>query len=156
MTVIAWDGRTLAGDRYNCSGGLVRTVRKINVVRDHLCGYAGTAWLGESRVQWFENGANPAYFPQSSDKDDWATLLCIAPDRSILLYEGGPHPIRYYDRLFAIGSGRDFALAAMHLGCDAEKAVKVASVFDAHCGGGVDTLTFPRRPRAVSAAERPA
>jgi hypothetical protein len=31
---------------------------------------------------------------------------------------------------YAIGSGRDYALAAMSLGCDSERAVRVASEFD--------------------------
>ncbi len=41
---------------------------------------------------------------------------------------------------YACGSGRDYAMAAMHLGCDAKKAVQVAAVFDVNTGGEVVEL----------------
>lgn len=45
--------------------------------------------------------------------------------------------------MHAIGTGRDYARAAMHLGRNAVEAVQVAILFDENCGNGVDTLTFP-------------
>ena len=41
-----------------------------------------------------------------------------------------------------MGHGRDFTLAAMHLGHDARTAVEVACALDAFCGCGIDTLTL--------------
>jgi ATP-dependent protease HslVU (ClpYQ) peptidase subunit len=40
----------------------------------------------------------------------------------------------------AIGSGQDFAVAAMHLGRSAVDAAKVASELDLYCSGTIDTL----------------
>jgi hypothetical protein len=40
----------------------------------------------------------------------------------------------------AFGSGRDYAEAAMFLGCDAKRAVEVACQFQTDCGNGIDTL----------------
>ena len=40
-------------------------------------------------------------------------------------------------KFFAIGSGRDYALAAMHLGTNSRKAVEVAIHFDNNTGGEV-------------------
>jgi ATP-dependent protease HslVU (ClpYQ) peptidase subunit len=40
----------------------------------------------------------------------------------------------------ALGSGRDFALAAMYLGKNAREAVEIAMEFDLETGKGVDCL----------------
>lgn len=92
-------------------------------------------------LAWISRGAKPASFPESQrDKNDWAATLVIRPGPIIELYERTPYPIRYEDKQFACGTGRDFALAAMFLGKNAKEAVKVACVFDPGCGNGVDEL----------------
>lgn len=63
-------------------------------------------------------------------------------DGSLWKYERTPHPLKFPPQQFAIGSGRDFALAAMYLGCDAAGAVHVACEFDSACGNGVDVVTL--------------
>lgn len=40
----------------------------------------------------------------------------------------------------SIGSGQDFALAAMHLGHSPKEAAKVAAKLDVHCSGEIDTM----------------
>ena len=45
------------------------------------------------------------------------------------------------DQFAAWGSGRDFALTAMHLGKSAREAVEIACLFENGCGNGVDVLT---------------
>ena len=69
-------------------------------------------------------------------------MLVVLPDRSLHKFESTPHPLRFPPQNFAIGSGRDFALAAMHLGKTAVEAVEVACHFDSGCGNGIDTLTL--------------
>lgn len=41
----------------------------------------------------------------------------------------------------AIGSGQDFAIAAMHLGRSASDAARVAADLDLYCSGTIDTLS---------------
>ena len=41
MTVIAWDGKTLAADRRACLGNLYRTIHKLHRLSDCLCASAG-------------------------------------------------------------------------------------------------------------------
>jgi hypothetical protein len=53
-------------------------------------------------------------------------------------YCAGPYPMRNRSERWAWGSGRDFALAAMHLGKTAAEAVEVACLFQSDCGLGVD------------------
>lgn len=144
MSVIAWDGKTLAADRRASLGTLIRTTRKIFMRQYGLVGYAGDADQGEEMLRWLEAGAVAADFPPSQrDRDNWAGVLVINPDRQILKYERTPYPLTFHDGFFAIGSGRDFALAAMHLGKTAREAVEVACHFDSGCGNGVDEIEFP-------------
>lgn len=143
MSVIAWDGKTLAADKRACNGTLIRTCTKIFRVYGNLIGYAGDAPFGESMRHWIASGEKPEDFPDSQrDKEDWAGVLIIRPNGQIQKYERTPHPLTFEDQFFAIGSGRDFALAAMHLGLDAKQAVEVAIHFDSGCGNGIDTLTL--------------
>ena len=144
MSVIAWDGERLAADKRACLGTLIRTTTKIFRVGDALTGYAGDADGGEELLAWFKDGSDPAKFPPSQrDKDSWAGLLVIRREGSeILKYERTPYPIKFPPQQFAIGSGRDFALAAMRCGRDAVGAVDIACIFDTGCGNGVDVLSF--------------
>jgi 20S proteasome alpha/beta subunit len=153
MTVIAWDGKTLAADKRATFGGnLVLTTTKIFVVNDSLVAYAGNADFGAQMVAWLRDDGRPETFPESQrDKDDWAGLLVLRAGQPIKRYERTPYPICFEDRCVAIGSGRDFAMAAMYLGCDARRAVEVTCALDSNCGNGIDTLTFadilPHRPQ---------
>jgi ATP-dependent protease HslVU (ClpYQ) peptidase subunit len=141
MTVIAWDGYTLAADKRATNGSLIRTTTKIFRIHSCLVGYAGEATFGEQMIAWFQAGEKAEDFPKEQrDKDDWAPLLVIRENGKIHKYERTPHPLKYQDKQFAIGSGRDFALAAMACGKTASEAVEVASMFDSNCGNGVDTL----------------
>lgn len=45
----------------------------------------------------------------------------------------------------AIGSGRDFALAAMRLGKSAREAVEIAAEFDIYTGGNIDVVDIEYR-----------
>lgn len=144
MTVIAWDGKSLAADkRALTGGGLIRTTTKIFSVLHGLAlaGYAGDADAGEEVLAWFADGAQPEKFPASQrDRDNWSGLLVVWNDGRIWKFERGPYPIKFAPQHFAVGSGRDFALMAMHLGKSAREAVELASIFDSGCGNGVDEL----------------
>jgi ATP-dependent protease HslVU (ClpYQ) peptidase subunit len=148
MTTIAWDGTTLAADKQAAVGGNRTTVTKIRKLADgSLLGTTGAFTMGLEVMAWVEAGADPATVPPFQRTDDWQGVVHIRTDASIWLYERGPMPFRVEDKFIALGSGHDLALAAMHLGCDAEKAIRVAAVFDPNTGATVDTLQL-RRPEA--------
>lgn len=148
MTVIAWDGKKMAADRQGSNGGLRHATTKIHRIDRLLVGGCGEPSLLGNMFEWVRRGRKIEEFPASQrDKDDWQVLLVIEPVGSedvprILFYERTPHPIVYEQRCAACGSGRDFAMAAMHLGFDAVKAVEVAIALDVGCGVGIDTLTM--------------
>lgn len=143
MTIICYDGKTLAADKRAVTMGLPRTVTKIHKIRGHLVGCAGDAAPGRELIAWFERGADPADVPAFQCTSDHVGMLVITPDARILKYERGPYPIDFTEEgVYAFGSGRDYAMAAMALGCDARQAVELASRFDIDCGNGVDMLTL--------------
>ena len=143
MTVIAWDGKTLAADKRASKFGLAYTVTKIfRVGDDRLVGIAGDAGRGAELVHWLRIGAHLDAYPELKDKDHCAHLMSIERGGRIRLYESSPHPYTVEDRFWAEGEGRDFALSAMHAGLDAKAAVEWACRFVTSCGNGVDTLSF--------------
>jgi ATP-dependent protease HslVU (ClpYQ) peptidase subunit len=118
------------------------TTTKIHRVRGHLIGYAGVAAFGRAMLHWFDKeNADPEKYPaHQKDKDDMCAFIVITPDKKILRYEQTPQPSVVEDCRIAIGSGRDYALMAMHLGKSAYEAVTLASLFDPGCGNGVSIL----------------
>lgn len=149
MTVIAWDGKTMAGDKRTNFGGLHATTTKVYRVNGCLVGCSGnTAQIYEMH-RWLADGAKREDMPAiQRDIDKCVSMLVVEPTGRILQYENSPEPMVIENGNWAIGSGRDFAMAAMHLGHSARVAVEVASALDNGCGNGIDELllievTFP-------------
>lgn len=141
MTCIAWDGRTLCADRRACNGGIINTVTKIHRVGAVLCGGSGELSFVSVMLEWVRGGRDIEKFPKSQmDKDDWQPFLVVEADGTTSIYERTPHPNRYEQSHVAIGSGRDLARAAMHLGKSSREAVEVAIALDSGCGNGIDEL----------------
>lgn len=141
MTVIAWDGETLAADRRATSGGgIARTVTKIQKHGDVLLGVTGNWDVAAEMREWFKAGAVPADFPAKA-RDGDATLIVIRRGR-IETFNEGPYSMPVEEEKAAWGSGRDYAEATMYLGGSAVQGVQVASHFQADCGNGFDTLTL--------------
>lgn len=135
MTVIAWDGKTLAADRRASVCGLARSVHKIERVKGMLVGMSGDHATAAELLKWFVSGGE---FPAKA-REDTATLL-VVDHSGVHLYTAGPEPMMVLDGHMAVGSGRDYALMAMHLGKTAKEAVELTCLFDVNCGNGVDVL----------------
>ena len=59
-----------------------------------------------------------------------------------LKYERSAIPFKIESPFIALGTGREYAMAAMHLGKTAAEAIEVAAHFDSGTGNGVDVLGF--------------
>lgn len=148
MTIIVWDGKTLAADKQTNDGGQKIKCTKIFRWKGHLIGGSGTAVLNEAMFQWFKDGADHASFPDyiTVDSDDDCHMIVITPKGKILNYENNSYPMDYSEnKVFAIGCGAPYAYAAMSMGADAKRAVEIAIEHDANCGMGIDTLTLSKR-----------
>jgi ATP-dependent protease HslVU (ClpYQ) peptidase subunit len=141
MTIIAWDGKTLAADKQSTTVGYGNTVTKIFRVTGGRVAFTGNAGHACALLEWFRNGRDAAAWPKKGG-DDSAGAIFITDDGEVRGYSGddGATFIRYEDKFAAWGAGRDYALAAMYLGRDAREAVEVACALDTTCGMGIDTL----------------
>lgn len=143
MTAICWDGKTLAADKQASYGTMICTVTKIFRVNGLLVGGAGEVPFVLAMVEWVRNGRKVEDFPlDQKGKDDWQPLLVIEADGTPSLYERTPFPVRYEQQQIAIGSGREYARAAMYCGKSAREAIEVACALDSGCGNGVDVLSL--------------
>lgn len=143
MTTVAWDGKRLAADKMAVNNGAKHGVcTKVHKINGCLCAITGSYDVGMEMLHWFQEGAAIDAFPDIQADTNDASLIVITPERRITWYERSPHALIFEQQFTAAGSGRDFALAAMHLGCSAEEAVRVASMFDAYSGHGVDSISF--------------
>lgn len=148
MTIIVWDGKTLAADKQTTDGGQKIKCTKIFKWKGHLIGGSGTAVLNEAMFEWFKDGADHSSFPDyiNLDDDNDCHMLVITPKGKILNYENNPYPMDYTEnKVFCIGCGSPYAYAALSMGADAKRAVEVAIENDANCGMGIDTLTLEKR-----------
>lgn len=141
MTIIAWDGKTLAADRAAVNVGYIRAVTKIFVVPGGLVGFAGDGDYALELLHWFKTGREIEKYPKCM-ADSNVGAMFIDRDGVNWGYSKTPFPQRCEDKFDAMGSGRDYALATMYLGHDAVKAVQIASALDNCCGKGVDSLTL--------------
>lgn len=141
-TKILSDGKTTVGSRVDDYD-----FKKVRKIGDYLVGGAGRLTSILTFFSWFEQNlqcqaaqeAIPGLMIQSDpDKDDEDFVaLVVHPDGKIFIHEGAdPRRAFPIDREYtAVGSGSDFALAAMDAGATPEQAMEVAKRRDAFSGG---------------------
>lgn len=144
MTIIIWDGTTLAADKRSVVGGTPITITKIFRLKDgRLFGGAGIAAAANAMHNWIEQGADPDKFPElQKDKDDWSRVIVIDLDKKVYEYERTPYPSLIESLPYAIGSGKDAALTTLWLGHTISEAINMAARVDIDCGNGTDFLTL--------------
>ena len=136
MTTVAWDGTAISADKQADAGGLKYRATKIGRLGDgRLYGFCGEADYCLEMVEWLNGGPRP----EQKDKDDWSTMMVIDKGK-ILRFERRAVPIVVEEKTHAIGSGRDFAMAAMACGKSSREAVLIAHQFDTGTGAEVDTI----------------
>lgn len=92
-------------------------------------------------MNWWVQGASINDFPREFMAEDCQTTLVVcAKNHPVLVYSGCPYPQELSSKFYATGSGRDFAIAAMHCGRTAKEAVEIACLYDVYSGGSVDVL----------------
>lgn len=140
MTVIVWDGCTLAADKRSTFGQAPITTTKIRRVREgkHLIGAAGSTAKCRGMVDWYDKGAEPSTYKDFGD----AQLLVVDEFGQAWMYDEAPWPVALGDAKVAIGSGMGEALVALACGKTAAEAVELVNRFNTTCGNGIDVLTL--------------
>src|SRR6185503_3289117 len=128
MSVIVWDGKTLAADCQVSYGSTRCKVSKIRRLEDGtILAVTGSECSGALMMHWYEQGADLSNYPAcQSDKDDWSRLVVVQPNGQVICYEKYPVVMPVNQFPMSWGSGQDFALGAMAMGADARKAVEIA------------------------------
>lgn len=138
MTTIAWDGKTLAGDAFSDLGGMksykVTKVWKLN--NGGLFGGAGaTTQIYELRD--YLNGGPPP------TKLDDIHAIHVRPDGEAMLYCNSLYAVPVPVMPYAVGSGREYAIAAMVCGKSPLEAVLLACQFDTFSGLPITSVGPP-------------
>lgn len=142
MTTIAFDGKTIAADSLAVDAwGLKSEVGKIEKAGDFLIAGAGTHGLISGWVRYLLRGESEKdplklYYPYIKDQNDPSILLVDTKTKQAYFHETG-HFFPIPRSIHALGSGRDYALAAMSMGASAQEAVEVAMRFDNNTGGTI-------------------
>lgn len=141
MTVVVWDGKTLAADRRATFGATVKSVCKLRRIDNNLAAVTGDLSIGMEMLDWYERGAIATDYPASNrNPDRGASLIVVRADGSVWRYESSPYPFRVLDEKTAFGSGEEAAMVALACGKTAVEAVELASRFNSGCGNGCDAL----------------
>ena len=82
------------------------------------------------------------------DSDTEVTVLSLKHD-GLWIYESSIIPARIKNDFWSIGTGANFAIAAMHFGASPKEAVEVACLYDSSSHGPIDEVKLPRKPRGV-------
>lgn len=146
MTTIAYKDGIMAGDTLAMDAhGLKNYLSKVTpVVIDGdtwLFGSAGESCIATKLLK--EIAASPhikdvMVMDICCDRDDKNSALLCRGD--VILYKCGTMWRRTQKTFHAIGSGRDFALAAMYCGRSAHEAVSIAMGFDGYTGGEIEVI----------------
>ena len=144
MTTIAWDGKTLAADRrVSGCGGILITCKIIRAPDGRLIGVSGRASACEALRQWMLTKSGDPPVPLRDEA--WGDIIEIEPDGAVYFWGEWGRFLVLNDEV-AIGSGQQFARAAMACGKSAAEAVEIAALFDEQTGDGVDVLRLEPCP----------
>lgn len=146
MTCVAWDGHTLAGDT-QCTRSALRSRvdtkvwRIVHAGNVLLLGCSGV-YTDALRVrEWIEAGGAEDSKPALTPSEDSGPCILIQHGKALVL-EWSLFPIAIVEPFFAIGSGRDYAMAAMHCGRTAREAVEIACEYDIYSSGPITEVSL--------------
>lgn len=151
MTTIAYRDGVMAADTQMTSSESTRMghCTKVWKIKGYLVGFAGTQRLVREAKDFLENNLKsgeplpriPFFAQEEKDQSTngvWGFVVC--PQRGIFRYEERGLPWEVEADYIAVGSGSDYARAAMYCGKDAIDAVAVAMHFDCGTGGEIRSV----------------
>ena len=152
MTVIVSDGRYVAADTLIVSdSGMMGRTCKLAVFGSQVLAHSGAADHGQMLEIWFKDGKKPDAFPKTTaDKD--AYLYVFEYGKPTMCFQSWPAPVILIEKTVAAGAGGPYALAALHLGCDARRAVDVAIECNVYCGGDIEYVDLKQLADTGSAS----
>lgn len=141
MTTIAANKRTMAADQKVTDGDRRFRNHKIRKVGDAIVGCGGDGASIAKFFRWIENGTQND--PPKLEKDGELEALVLT-SAGLFVYGTEFVPEEILDEFYAIGTGAQAALAALHMGATPKRAVEIACKVDNSTDGPVDVLTLRR------------
>lgn len=142
--VIAADSRTTletegGGARmFLCEKLFRKTVTLNGEQQEVIIATAGESSPGMVFVDWYGSGKDA---PVDTFLTGEADFTCLVLQRDGLWeFDAYCHGIKILDEFYSVGSGAKAALAAMHMGASAAKAVEIACRIDHYSGPPVTTM----------------
>lgn len=140
MTTIAYRDGVMAGDRRATANSTIehqctKVFRRADGV---LIGIAGALVDCRAFADWMLAGEADDKKPTFDAKANFEALV-VRP-AGLVEWHCNSGWMRAEGAMFAIGTGAPFALGAMEMGADAEKAVEIACRRDCHSGNGIDVV----------------
>lgn len=136
------DGKVTVGERVDSLNFC-----KVRNIGNYLVGGAGRAtsvlkffdWWGHKvsveQANAFDPNLGITVLPDEKDEDFQA--IVVTPTGEMYVYEGNDitRALPIEEEFYSIGSGSDYALAALHAGATPEDAIEVAKRLDCYSGG---------------------
>lgn len=151
--IIACDSRVTEGAIIH-PGSVLPGKVVVSIHREVLYAFCGEVGAAMAVIAQFECGEKfPWENPIDFNAKDWteldATILVMYPDKSVWVFEGSGY-YQMNSPFMALGSGAAPALAAMHMGASAARAVEIATKVDIYSAPPVKVFSvadIPRRKR---------
>jgi ATP-dependent protease HslVU (ClpYQ) peptidase subunit len=136
MTTIATDGTSMAADGLVLAGGTITDTAFVKITKlsdGRIVGCSGSGYSSVAFRKWLEEGGDKTNKPDLTNN---FSALVLHPDGSVLSYDEKCLSMPEHC-VAAIGSGMDFALAAIDCGKGAYEAVRIAAGRDSSTGGTI-------------------
>jgi 20S proteasome alpha/beta subunit len=132
MTTIAYKDGVLAADSGASVGNyIIKTTKLVPLPDGGAVACAGAGPIGQGFIRWILGGRDEDERPVVESGDEFSAIHMVSD--GIFVYMQDTQGPTHTSDPFAIGSGCDFAIAAMHLGATAEEAVELACELDIYC-----------------------
>ena len=154
MTTIAYKSGVVAADSQEThSDGRKNDCQKLYKMKDGtIIATAGDSYTGLIFVEWFKEGARKESIPDLTNITLEEDFECLVLENTENIYIINRFFQKYHiempEGFYSLGWGAPYAVAAMHMGADAKKAVQVAAKYDAYTGGTVKTMKV-KRPKST-------
>lgn len=146
MTTVAYRDGILAADTRCVRQGIIEAAHKLFRLDDgSIAGFAGSLCDIHHFVRWYNAGADvddPPKWIMFGDNDEPVVDCILVSEDGVSRWTAHIQPSPIIGPYFAIGSGQQFATAAMFMGATAEQAVRVAMGLDPNTGGEVQTMSL--------------
>lgn len=136
MTVIATDGRTMAGDSMtSASGQIMRFQQKVHRLKDgRVAGACGLTTDCQQLIRWLDEGGDKPTLGEE------VAALVLNVDGTVDWIDNKFEIVRNGLLPAAIGSGGDLAIGMMLAGKSPKDAVELVCTRQIDCGGPITTL----------------